>query len=52
MFTFTIALENASKGREKFYFALLSTTLSHFWPHDRLLSTVVKRKRTYLSRNL
>jgi hypothetical protein len=30
---------------EKRYFTLLLTTLSHFWPHNRLDSGVVKKKR-------
>jgi len=44
MLTFTIALENALLAREKIYFVLLLTTLSHFLPHIRLVSSIVKRK--------
>ncbi len=46
--TFTIALENALSALGALYSILLLTTLSHFWPHNRLLSVVVKRKRTNL----
>jgi hypothetical protein len=44
--TFTIALENASTAPDKLYLTLLTTTLSHFSPHHRLLSAFVKRKHT------
>lgn len=42
--TFTIALENASTAPDRLYYTLLLTTLSHFSPHHRVLSAIVKRK--------
>lgn len=44
LFTFAIALENAFVARELLYFALQTTTLLHFSPHNRVLLHVVKRK--------
>jgi hypothetical protein len=41
--TFTIALENAYLARNFNHLTLLWTTTSHFSPHHRLLSKVVKR---------
>ena len=46
--TFTIALENVLTWPGTFYFALLTTTLFHFSPHNRVAFRLCQEKTCIL----